>query len=295
MKITLTGSLGNISKPLAEILISAGHQITVISSNPDKAAAIEAIGAQAAIGSVEDEAFLTTAFAGADAVYTMVPPNYGAKDVRGFISGVGKKYAAAIQASGLKKVVNLSSIGAHLDAGTGPIAGLHDIEETYSGLAGVAVKHLRPAYFYVNLLANIDMIKHAGILGSNYNAETPMVLVHPEDIAAVAAEELQNEFSGTSVRYIASDETTAAELTKALGTAVGKPELPWVEFTDEQALEGMMQGGLPEPMAKSYVEMGDSIRTQKIFEDYYLNRPETFGKVKVADFAKDFAQAYQGL
>jgi len=294
MKITVTGSLGNISKPLAETLIAAGHQLTIISSNADKTQAIEALGATAAIGSVEDEAFLITAFSDADAVYTMVPPNYGATDVRGFIAGVGKKYAAAIKASGVKRVVNLSSIGAHLDGGTGPITGLHDIEETYKELEGVAITHLRPAYFYVNLLANIDMIKHAGILGSNYSAETPMVLVHPRDIAAVAAEELQNPTTETKVRYIASDETTAGELTKALGTSIGKPELPWIEFTDEQALEGMVQAGLPEPMAKSYVEMGDSIRTQKIFEHYFTNKPATFGKVKVADFAKEFALAYQG-
>jgi uncharacterized protein YbjT (DUF2867 family) len=293
MKITLTGSLGNISKPLAETLIAGGHQLTIISSNADKTAAIEALGATAAIGSVEDEAFLISAFSGADAIYTMVPPNYGAKDVRGFISGVGKKYAAAIIASGVKKVVNLSSIGAHLESGTGPIAGLHDIENIYAGLDNVVIKHLRPAYFYTNLLANVDMVKHAGILGSNYGAETPMVIVHPQDIAAAAAEELQNDSLESGIRYVASDETTSAALTSALGEAVGKPELPWIEFSDEEALKGMTEAGLPEPMAISYVEMGDSIRSQKIFEHYFANKPVLFGKVKVSDFAKEFAQAYQ--
>ncbi|RZK79638.1 MAG: NAD-dependent dehydratase, partial [Pedobacter sp.] len=260
MKITLTGSLGNITKPLAEILIGAGQEVTIISSNPDKAKDIEALGATAAIGSVEDADFLTQAFTGKDAVYTMVPPNFGASDVRAFISSVGKKYAEAIKASGVKQVLNLSSIGADLDGGTGPIAGLHDVEQTYAELDGVAIKHLRPAYFYVNLFANIDMIKHAGILGSNYDAETPLVLVHPRDIAAAAAEELQHGINDKSIRYVVSSEATAAELTKALGTAIGKPELPWIEFSDEDALNGMVQAGLPEPMAKSYVEMGDAIR-----------------------------------
>ena len=292
MKITLAGSLGNISKPLAETLIAGGHQVTIISSNADKTAAIEALGAKAAIGSVEDEAFLTTAFSGADAVYTMVPPNFGAKDVRGFISGVGKKYAAAITASGVKKVVNLSSIGAHLESGTGPIAGLHDIENTYADLENVTVKHLRPAYFYTNLLANVDMVKHAGILGSNYDAATPMVIVHPQDIAAAAAEELQNDSLESGIRYVASDETTAAALTSALGEAVGKPELPWVEFSDDEALKGMIGAGLPEPMAKSYVEMGDAMRSHILFEHYLNNRPSSLGKIKLEDFAKEFAQVY---
>ncbi|MBE9602722.1 NAD(P)H-binding protein [Pedobacter sp. MC2016-24] len=292
MNFTITGSLGNISKPLAEILIAAGHQVTIISSSDAKVEAIEAIGATAAIGSVEDVAFLTEAFSGKDAIYTMVPPNFGASNIREFISSTGEKYAEAIQAAGVKRVVNLSSIGADLDGGTGPISGLHDVEQTYSKLDGVAVKHLRPAFFYINFLANIDMIKHAGILGSNYGADTPLVLVHPKDIAVVAAEELAAGFSGKSVRYIASDESTAGNVASALGAAVGKPELPWVEFKDEDALQGMVQAGLPEPMAKSYVEMGDAMRSHKLFEHYFNNKPSSIGKIKLNDFAVEFAKAF---
>ncbi len=292
MNITLTGSLGNISKPLAETLVAAGHEVTIITSKQDKVAAIEALGAKAAVGSVEDVDFLTRAFSGKDAVYTMVPPNFGAADIRKFIASVGEKYAKAIQASGVKQVLNLSSIGAHLDGGTGPIAGLHDVEQTYAKLADVAIKHLRPAYFYVNFYGSIGMIKHTGILGSNYDAETPLVLVHPNDIAAAAAEELQQGFTGHSIRYVVSDESTAAEVASVLGEAIGKPELPWVEFNDEDTLQGMIQAGLPEVMAKSYVEMGDATRSRILFAHYFDNRPATLGKIKLEDFAKEFAQAF---
>lgn len=294
MKFTITGSLGNISKPLAEILIAAGHQVTIISSNADKVKAIEALGATAAIGSVEDMAFLTDNFQDKDAIYTMVPPNFGALNIRGFIAGIGEKYVGAIKASGVKRVVNLSSIGAHLDGGTGPISGLHDVEQSYSKLDGVAIKHLRPGFFYINFLGNIDMIKHAGILGSNYGPETPLVLVHPDDIAAAAAEELQREFEGSSVRYITSDESTAANVAGTLGAAIGKPELSWLEFSDEDALKGMMQGGLPEVMAKSYVEMGNAIRSGKLFAHYFDHKPLSFGKVKLEDFAVEFEKAFKG-
>ncbi len=291
MKLTLTGSLGNITKPLAETLIAEGHEVTIISSNPDKVAAIEALGAIAAIGSVEDTRFLTNAFSGKDAIYTMVPPNFGAPDIKAFIGSVGKKYAEAIKASGVKQVLNLSSIGADLDGGTGPIAGLHDVEVAYSALNDVTIKHLRPAYFYINFFGNTDMIKHAGILGANYDEQAPLVLVHPKDIAAAAAEELQQGFSGHSVRYVVSDEATAGSVAKALGEAIGKPELPWIAFSDADALQGMVQAGLPEPMAKSYVEMGDAIRSRKLFVHYYANKPTAFGKVKLSDFAKEFAEA----
>lgn len=292
MNFTITGSLGNISKPLAQILIKAGHQVTIISSDAAKVKAIEELGATAAIGSVADVDFLTEAFAGKDAIYTMVPPNFGASNIREFIAGTGEKYAEAIKAARVKKVVNLSSIGADLDGGTGPISGLHDVEQIYSKLDGVAVKHLRPAFFYINFFGNIGMIKHAGILGSNYDIETPLVLVHPSDIATVAAEELQAELAGKSIRYISSDESTAGNVSAILGAAIGKPELPWVEFNNQEALDGMLQSGLPEAMAKSYVEMGDAIRSRKLFEHYFNNRPTSMGKIKLQDFAVDFAQAF---
>lgn len=293
MKITLTGSLGNISKPLAQTLINKGHEVTIISSNANRAAEIEALGATPAIGSIDDVDFLTSAFSAADAVYTMVPPSFTTTNYRTYIAGIGSKYAEAIKKSGVKKIVNLSSIGADLPAGTGPIAGLHDVENIYKDLDGVAIKHLRPAYFFINFFGNIDMIKHANILGSNYNADTKLVLVHPNDIAEAAAEELQHNFTGTSVRYIASnDEITAGDVASTLGKAVGKAELPWIEFTNEQALEGMVQAGLSEEIAKNYVEMGDAIRNKVLFEDYYKNRPAALGKTKLEDFASEFALVY---
>ncbi|MNY35090.1 hypothetical protein D3C86_1694730 [compost metagenome] len=166
------------------------------------------------------------------------------------------------------------------------------MEQTYTELDGVAVKHLRAAFFYINFFGNMDMIKHAGILGSNYGAETPLVLVHPDDIAAAAAEELKDGFTGKSVRYVASDESTAANVAKVLGTAIGKPELPWVEFNDEDALQGMLQAGLPEVMAKSYVEMGDAARSRKLYAHYFDNRPASMGKIKLEDFAVEFATKF---
>ncbi|MCC8426783.1 NmrA family NAD(P)-binding protein [Mucilaginibacter sp. UR6-11] len=288
MNITITGSLGHISKPLTEILVKAGHQVTVISSNADRAQEIKALGAIPAIGEITDVSFLTSAFKGADAVYTMVPPNFGAAEWKNWIAGIGQNYADAITAAGVTKVVNLSSIGAHLEDGTGPITGSHRVENILNALDGVAVKHLRAAFFYINFYANVDMIKHAGIIGSNFGADTNMVLVHPNDIAQAVAEELQSNFTGKSVRYVASDEKTAGEVARALGAAIGKPELPWVEFNDADNTAGAIGAGLPEEIATNYTEMGAAARTGILWEDYLVHKP-VLGKIKLEDFAKEFA------
>ncbi len=291
MKIIVTGSLGNISKPLTQTLVEAGHNVTVVSSSSARAVEIKALGATPAIGSVEDVKFLTDTFKGADAVYAMVPPNFGAVEWKKWIAGVGQNYADAITANGIKKIVHLSSIGAHLEDGTGPVTGIHRVEEIYNKLDGVAVKHLRPGFFYTNFYANVDMIKHANIIGSNFGADTNMVLVHPTDIAIAAAEELQTDFTGKSVRYIASDEKTAGEVAKALGAAIGKPELPWIEFTDADNIAGAVGAGLPEEIAINYTEMGTSVRSGKMFEDYYKHKPG-LGKIRLEDFAKEFATTF---
>ena len=270
MKYVITGSIGNISKPLAQALVNAGNSVTVIASKKENTAAIEAIGATAAVGSVEDVDFLTKTFTSADALYTMVPPKYNAANWKDYIENIGKNYAAAIKATGIKYVVNLSSVGAHMADGCGPVTGLHRVENALNTLTDVNIKHLRPAYFYANLLANLGTIKHSGIIGGNYG-EKPFALVHTNDIAEVATEELLNlNFTGNSVRYIAGDEKTGFEIAKTLGNAIGQPDLPWIVFTNEQSLQGMGQAGLPQEVAKNYTEMGTALAGGEMNADYFV-------------------------
>lgn len=294
MKYVITGGAGHISKPLTEKLLSAGNQVTVIGRNADNLKVLTDAGAIAAIGSIEDIDFLTTAFKGADAVYTMVPPKWDAADWKAYIGKIGQNYAEAIKNAGVKYVVNLSSVGAHMPDGCGPVSGLYRSEQALNQLSAVNIKHLRPAYFYQNLLSNIGLIQHAGIMGGNFSAgDHKFPIVDPGDIAAAAAEELlQLTFRGHNVRYIASDEVSTDGIAKSIGNAIGKPELSWVKFPDEQALQGMIQAGLSEEVAKNYVEMGVASDNGMMSEDYFNNRPSTLGKIKLDDFANVFAAVY---
>ena len=295
MKYVISGSAGNISKPLAEKLLKAGHEVTVISRQEKNIQSLISLGAHGSIGSVEDPDFLTRTFTGADAVYTMVPPNLGAADWKGYIGQIGKNFATAIKNSGVQTVVNLSSVGAHLPEGAGPVSGLYRAEQALNELADVNIKHLRPVYFYTNFLATIPMVKHMKMIGSNFGGPGfSMVLTHPEDIAEVAFEELNKlDFGGHSYRYIASDERPTDEIASILGNAIGQPDLPWITFTDEQSLNGLLQAGLPEEIAKNYTEMGHALQSGIFMEDYLKNRPAQTGKTKLEDFAPQFAAVYK--
>lgn len=293
MKIVVTGSLGHISRPLVEKLTAAKHDVTVISSNADRKKEIEALGAKAAIGSVSDLAFVTDTFKGADAVYTMVPPTFSASNWKQYMAGIGKIYAQAIAAAGVKNVVNLSSIGAHMPDGCGPVSGLYHVEQALNALEGVNVKHLRPGFFFYNFFANIGMIKHMGIIGGNYGEGTRLVVADTNDIADVAAEELLHlSFEGKSVKYIVSDEKTTDEVASIFGKAIGKPDLKWLNFTDADTIGGMLQNGVPEEVAKNYAEMGAAMRSGEMAAEYNKSRAATFGKNNLETFAPVFAAAY---
>lgn len=294
MKYVLTGSTGNIAKPLAEKLIAAGHEVTIISNSESRKEEIEKLGAKAAFGSVLDKTFLINAFLGADAVYLMIPPTFTVTDWLGFQKEVAENFATAIKQSGVKNIVQLSSIGAHMGEGAGPIDGLAYLEKRLATVDGINVLKLRPSYFYTNFFTMVDMIKHAGILGSNMgNGDQQLVLTHPNDIAEAAAKHLLTlDFKEQSIEYVSSDISTFTNLVKALGSAIGIPELPWIAFSDEDNLNGMLQAGLPEIFAQGYNQMGKSIREGLIQEDYFNRNEQPQGKVKLEDFAKEFAQVY---
>ncbi|QHT67289.1 NAD(P)H-binding protein [Rhodocytophaga rosea] len=296
MKIVVTGSLGNISKPLTIELVKKGHVVTVISSNAEKKKEIETLGATAAIGSLEDVDFITTTFTGHEAVYSMIPPNNYFDhylDLAAYYERLGKNYAQAINQSAVKRQVHLSSIGAHLQKGNGILASTYVVEHILNQSTDVAVTFIRPTSFYYNLLGYIHGIKTAGAVCANYGTENIIPWVSPIDIAAVVAEELTTP-TGTHVRYVASEELKGNDTAKILGAAIGKPDLQWKLISNEESLNGLLAIGMNPAIAAGLVEMYAALQTGLLSEDYFRNKSEKMGNVKLVDYAKEFASIYNG-
>ncbi|MDQ2718261.1 MAG: NAD(P)H-binding protein [Bacteroidota bacterium] len=297
MNIVLTGSLGNISKPLTQELVKNGHGVTVISSKAERQKDIEALGAKAAIGNMQDVDFLTKTFSGADVVYCMEAIamaemfNQNFDIVTAYIN-IANKYKQAIEQNGIKKVVHLSSIGAHAASGFGLMNMHYEAEKVMSNLPeDVSIKFMRPVGFFSNLYRSVQSIKEQGAIISNYGGDKKEPWVSPKDIAAAIAEAMESPFSGRTIRYIASDVVSPNEIAKALGSAIGKPELKWIAIPDEQLLNGMLSMGMNEIIAKGFIEMQAKQGTGEIYEDYNQHKPE-LGNVKLADFANEFTVAY---
>lgn len=289
-KYVITGSVGHISKPIIDALAKAGKEVVVVTSSTERVKEIESLGARAVVGQVQDTTFVKKAFDGAEVVYTMIPPIWQTANWKSSQLEVAKSYAEAIKANGVGYVVNLSSIGADVGNGVGPVDALHDFEKMLNEISGLNVKHLRPSFFYNNLFAQIGLIKQAGFMGANYGGAS-VFLVHPKDIAQAAIEELFNlNFKGNSVRYVIGDERTGSEIAQVLGKAIGR-DLNWVDFTDEQQKQGLLQAGLSETHASNFTAMGSALREGVMQRDAKKNKP-VFAATKLEDFAKEFAAAF---
>ncbi|NCI50829.1 NmrA family NAD(P)-binding protein [Sediminibacterium roseum] len=298
MNIVLTGSLGNIGKPLTEGLVKKGHSVTVISSDAGKKEAIEVLGAKAAIGSMFDADFLTTVFTKADIVYLMETMEAAGDmfdksvDFIATINKIGNNYKKAVEQSGVKKVIHLSSIGAHTDKGIGILIFHYNVENILKQLPDdVAIKFIRPVGFYINLFSFVQSIKYKGAIVSNYGGDKKEPWVSPLDIADVIVEEMNKPFAGRTVRYVASDEVSPNEIAKALGKEIGKPDLEWKVIPDEQLLDNWLEIGFNRQVAEGFVELQRSQGDGSLYEDFYRHQPR-FGKIKLADFAREFAKVY---
>lgn len=303
MKVIITGSLGHVSKPLTNELVQKGHEVTVISSKPEKQNDVEALGAAAAIGALEDVDFLTSTFTGADAVYTMIPPgNFfdHSLDLMAHYSTIANNYAEAIEKTRVKRVVHLSSNGAHLDKNSGLILAHHNAELILNKLSNIDITFMRPTAFYYNLNFFLNVIKNTGSIMSNYGAADKIPWASPIDVAAAIAEEIGTPLvpkgsirAGKKIRYAASDELSCNEVASILGVAIGKPDLKWLVISNEQMQNVFEKVGMNPQIAARLVEMNASMHSGVLFEDYYMHHP-ALGEVKITDYAKDFATAFLG-
>jgi len=291
--VTVTGATGNVGKELALELLARDVKVRAIGRSLERLRALTEKGAEAWVGSMEDEAFLTKALTGAGAAFVMIPPNFAAPDFRAYQRGLVATIGRALEKAGVTHVVSLSSIGADLPAGTGPIAGLYDLEQRLNAIADLNAIHLRAAYFMENNLNSIGLIKGQGLNGSPLRADLALPMIATRDIAAVAAELLAAPtFTGKSARELLGPrDYTPAEVTSVLGRAIGKPDLAYLAFPYPEARKAMVGMGFSEPLADVFLEM------QKAMNDGRVGAREKRSATNqtpttLEDFAKTFAAAY---
>ncbi len=255
--IVITAATGNIGSKLGDELLKRGKKIRVVGRDANKLEGFKQKGAEVAAGNAEDAEFITKAFEGAQAVFALIPPNYAAQQMRAFQNKIGEIYAKGIERAGVKYVVNLSSVGAHLSEKVGPISGLYDQEQRLNRIKFLNVVHLRPGFFMENTLMNIGLIKQAGINGSPMKSDLSFSMIATQDIANAAADFLAKlDWKGKFARELLGQrDLTMQEVTQVLSKSIHKGDLKYVQFPYEDTEKALLGMGMSQDAAQGMVEM----------------------------------------
>ncbi len=290
----VTGATGNVGSKLAERLLARGVRVRVVGRDEARLRRLAALGAEPCTGDIADRTFLERGFAGAEGVFAMIPPRYEASDFRAYQNEVSESLTEAARTSGVRKVLNLSSIGAHLPKGTGPIVGLYDHEQRMNKLSGIAVLHLRPAYFMENHLRNVPLIKAQGINGGAMRPDISISQIATADIAERAARRLtEMDFTGSRVEeLLGAADLNQVETTKILGVAIGRPDLAYVQFPYEGTLDALLKMGMSRNAAETIVEMNRSFN-EGVLRSTEARTSSNTTRTTLEEFARTvFAPAY---
>ena len=289
--ITIMGATGHTGKKITEALLKTGEKVRALGRSENKLAELKRAGAEILTGDTNDAAFLTKAFRGADAVYTLLPTDPRAPDYRAEQDRQGEAIVKAIRESGVQYVVALSSAGAELSSGTGPIAGLHAQEQRLKQLKGVNVLLLRPVSFFENFYEAIGLIKREGINGNSVAPDLPIPMVATRDIADAAAKALKaRDWHGVVVRELLGPrDLSFTEATHILGKRIGKPDLRYVQFSDEDQARALVQAGMSQSFADLYVEMTRAFNSGTIKPH---RTAQNTTPTRFESFASELARAY---
>jgi uncharacterized protein YbjT (DUF2867 family) len=288
----ILGGGGNTGAIVANSLLSKGEKVRVLGRDAGRLQRFVRKGGEAFTADVSDAAALSKAFSGARAAYLMLPPLNSREEQERQSDAIAK----AVKDSGLRYAVHLSSYGAHVPGGTGPVAGLHSSEQKLNGIAGLNVLHLRAAYFMENNLAAIDMIQGMGIFGHALLPDLKLPMIATRDVGGYAAQRLlELDFSGKQTRELLGErDLSMTEATAVIARGIGKPDLRYEQFPYDQVQQALTQMGLSPRKAAVYIEMFEAINAG-LLAALELRSPQNSTSTSFEKFVQDvFAPAYHG-
>ncbi len=259
----VTGATGHTGNIVAKTLLAKGEKVRVVGRNADRLKALVAQGAEPFLADLIDTASIVKAFVGAKGIYVVMPPSLASSDFRAFQHRVADAIAAALRKAGTAHVVTLSSIGADKADRTGPVVGLHYLEQQLNAIDGLNVLHLRAGYFMENTLAQIGMIRLTGTTVGPLRPDLKLPMIATKDIGGVAANALLNlDFAQKRTRELLGQrDISMSEVARIIGNAVGKPDLRYTQAPDEQVRPVLIQLGMSANVANLLLEMSAALNS----------------------------------
>jgi uncharacterized protein YbjT (DUF2867 family) len=263
MMYVITGATGNTGSIVARTLLGLGQKVRAIGRSADRLEPLAAEGAEPFVCNINDAAALTEAFTGAKAIYAMLPPSMTSENYRDDQDSVTNGIAQAVEQAGVEYVVSLSSIGADKPQGTGPVAGLHYLEQTLNRIPDLNALHLRAAYFMENTLAQIGIIQTMDTTAGPLRSDLTLPMIATRDIGTAAARALLAlDFSDKQTHELLGErDLSYVDAAAIIGKAVGKPDLKYVQLPDEQIRAAFLQMGMSANVADLILEMSAALNS----------------------------------
>lgn len=292
--ITVMGATGNTGKAITLALLDNGEEVRALGRSAERLTELAEAGAEIRVGDPTDAAFLTDAFRGADAVYTLVPADPTASDPVAAAAGLGEAIVEAAAAAEVEYLVALSSLGAESTEDTGFITTLHAQEVRLRALTGTNVLLLRPGLFFESFYPALEVIRHEGVNADAVDPHVRVPMVATRDVAAAAATALSTrDWKGTEHREVLGPrDLSYAEATAILGARIGNPDLPYVQLPYADMAATLVGAGMSERAADLHVRMGRALNDGTVHSQGRTETsttPTTF-----EDFAAELAAAYVG-
>jgi uncharacterized protein YbjT (DUF2867 family) len=257
------GATGHTGNMVAAKLLSKRERVRAVGRNEKRLEPLQQKGAETFVGDVTDGNAMARAFSGAEAAYIMVPPNLSSPNVRGYQERVNEALAAALENNRVRHAVVLSSIGADKSDRTGPVVGLHTLEQKLEAIPGLNVLSLRAGYFMENLLPQVGVIQSLGHIAGPIRSDLALPLIATRDIGAFAAEALaRRDFQGKQRReLLGARDISYAQIAKVIGAAIAKTDLTYQQLPAAQLKPALTQMGMSPNMADLLLEMSEALNS----------------------------------
>lgn len=259
----VTGATGNTGRVIVNGLLARGEKVRAVARNADHLKEEAAKGAEAFVGQLTDSDTLARALEGAKAAYLMIPPDIGSQDYRAYQDQLVESIGRAAEKAGLSHAVVLSSVGADKNDRTGPVVGLHNLEQRLNSITGLNVLALRPAYFMENTLPQAALIRMFGMTAGPLRGDLLLPMIATRDIGEYATNVLlQLDFNGKQTRELLGQrDMTMSEVASIIGKGIGKPDLKYGQLPDDQTRGGMISMGMSPSIASLILEMAAALNS----------------------------------
>lgn len=257
------GASGNTGHVVARTLLSRGHKVRAVARMAARLQPLTSQGAEVFPCDITDSGQLIRALEGSEAAYVMIPPAITSSDVRTFQERVSDSIATAVAKAGVPFVVSLSSLGADKAAGTGPVVGLHNLEQKLNRIDRLNVLHLRAGYFMENTLGQVSAIRMMGSTAGPLRPDLKLAMIAARDVGTAAAEALLAlDCKGKQTRELLGQrDLDMREVASLIGRAIGKPGLGYMQASDEQFRAALIHSGMSGNMADLILEMSKALNS----------------------------------